>query len=127
MTSVRPLFPAPLWREDDRRERIRELARDGHEVEQALVRLLADEAQGIDVLRHLVEEVGALQKGEGLGALALVIGPAGRGLGARPARLLGRLLGLDEQREEVALDDVGRRRSSALAARFANSVRLLEA
>ena len=42
-------LPGPALGEDDGRERIGELAGDGDEVQQALVRVLADEAQGVDV------------------------------------------------------------------------------
>ena len=107
MTSVRPLLPAPLWREHDRRERIVELARDGHQVEQALVRVLADVAERVDVPRHLVEQVAAAcRKRERLGALGLAHRrPAGVSLLGSPR--LGRLLGLDHERQQRRLDGGG--------------------
>ena len=72
-----PALAGAALGEHDRRERVVELARHGHEVEQALVRLLAHVAERVDVARHLVEEIGALEQREGLGTLGV---GHGRGL-----------------------------------------------
>ena len=68
-----PALPGAALGEHDRRERILELPRDGHEVEEALVRLLAHEAERVDVPRRLVEEIATPEEGERLARSASLI------------------------------------------------------
>jgi hypothetical protein len=92
----------PALAEHDRRKRIVELARDGHEVEEALVGLLAHVAEGVDVRGHVVEQIRPLQEGQGTGALGLAHLRHGRARGLGPL-LLGRLLGLDHESQKRRL------------------------